>query len=66
MKNFTQERQELLKELKELGVKAPSAMYPSNTHDDNKEGMLDRMKSHVTELVQIKYYANQKKANADA
>lgn len=66
MKNFTQERQELLKELKELGVKAPASMYPINTHDDSKEGMLDRMKAHVIKLVQIKYYANQKKANADA
>lgn len=65
MKNFTQERQELLKELKELGVKAPASMYPVNTHDDNKEGMLDRMKSHVIDLVQMKYYANQNKANAD-
>lgn len=56
MRTFTEERKFWLGKLKDMGVKAPSKMYPSRAHDDYKDGMIDRMKSHVIELAQMQDY----------
>lgn len=52
-----QKREQLLKKLKDAGVKAPAAMYPKSemwTVNTTPEDMFDRMNAHLVELAQTK------------
>ena len=53
--NAEQKREQLLKQLKAAGVKAPAAMYPKSelwTVNTTPEDMFDRMNAHLAELAQ--------------
>lgn len=54
-----QKREQLLKQLKDAGVKAPSAMYPKSelwSLNTTPEDMFDRMQAHLIELAQMADY----------
>lgn len=54
-----QKREQLLRKLKEAGVKAPAAMYPKSelwSVNTTPEDMFDRMNAHLMELAQLKAY----------
>lgn len=59
MKSYKDERKFWLGKLKEMGVKAPAAMYSIETNDDHKEDQIDRMKAHMIELAQMQNYQQQ-------
>lgn len=57
--NAEQKREQLLKQLKAAGVKAPAAMYPKDelwSVNTTPEDMFDRMNAHLAELAQTADY----------
>jgi len=51
-----QEREKLLKELRDAGVNSPATMYPKRdmwTTNTTPEDMFDRMRAHLIEIAQF-------------
>ena len=52
-----QEREKLLKELRDAGVNSPATMYPKRdmwTTNSAPQDMFDRMRAHLIEIAQFK------------
>lgn len=53
MRDYKNQRKFWLGKLKDMGVKAPAAMYPVEDNLDYQEDQIERMKAHVCELAEF-------------